>query len=190
MGWREVIHKYLGACLADSRQMPSPTNRAQVIDDLGTPALKRRERENGTKLANREASQQVPPPEMYKVIEESLTRVIAEVEKANLLELFCTTRFLVVKVDDQWKLDDIFWHCTCENGVCFFCLGKGYCTLCNGRGFTRWFFSLLKHECTLCNATAKCKVCSGTGRCEHCLESPIPGWTTRTNILRDDGVDG
>jgi len=136
------------------------------------------------------ASQQVPPPETYKVIEENLTRVIAEIEKANLLELFCTTRFLVVKVDDQWKLDDIFWNCTCESGVCFYCQGKGYCTVCNGRGFIRWFFGLLKQECILCKGKPKCTFCSGTGRCEHCLESPIPGWTSRTKILPDDLVDG
>ncbi len=123
MDWREVIYQYLSACVADSRQGPPPTSRAEVIDDLGTAALKHRERQNQMLSDKRVASQQVPPPETYTVIEESLTRVIAEVEKANLLELFCTSRFLVVKVDNQWKLDDIFWNCTCKNGVCFYCQG-------------------------------------------------------------------
>jgi hypothetical protein len=190
MGWREVIHQYLSACVADSREVPPPMSRAQFIEDLGTTALKHREWQNRTQSDKRVASQQVPPPETYKEIEESPTRVIAEVEKANLLELFCTTRFLVVKVDNQWKLDDIFWNCTCKNGVCFYCRGKGYCTLCNGRGFTRQFFGLLKQECILCKAKPKCTFCSGTGRCEHCLESPIPGWTSRTNIIPDDNVGG
>ena len=85
MGWREVIHQYLGAGVADSRQMPPPATRALVIDNLGTAVLKHRERENRIKSDKRVASQQVPPPETYKVIEENLTRVIAEIEKANLL---------------------------------------------------------------------------------------------------------
>ena len=189
MGWREVIHQYLSACVADSRQAPPRATRALVIDNLGTAVLKHRERENRIKLDKRVASQQVPPRETYKVIEESPTRVIAEVEKANLLELFGPTRFLVVKVDDQWKLDDIFWNCACRTGVCFCCKGKGHCAFCNGRGFIRRFFGLLKQEC-ICKGEPKCTFCSGTGRCEHCLESPIPGWTSRTKILPDDMLDG
>jgi hypothetical protein len=190
MGWREVIHQYLTACLADSRQNPLPTSRAQCIDDLGTTALKDRERQNRIQLDKRLLSQQVPPPETYKAIEEGPTRVVAEVEKANLSELFFNNRFLVIKVDSRWKLDDVFWPCTCENGVCFFCDGTGYCTLCNGRGFTRRFFGLLKQECLYCKAKPKCKYCGGTGRHDHCSDSPIPGWTSRTKILPDDEMDG
>jgi hypothetical protein len=190
MGWREVIHQYLKACVEDSRHVPPPRRRAQFIDELGTAALKHRERENRTRSDKQVASQQVPPLETYKVIEESPTRVIAEVEKANLLELFFATRFLVVNVDNQWKLDDIFLNCTCKNGVCFYCEGKGYCTLCNGRGFTRRFFGLLKPDCILCQGKPKCKFCSGTGRCQHCSQSPIPGWTSRTSILTEDNVSG
>jgi hypothetical protein len=48
----------------------------------------------------------------------------------------------------------------------------------------------LKQECILCKGEPKCTFCSGTGRCEHCLESPIPGWTSRTKILPDDILDG
>jgi hypothetical protein len=124
------------------------------------------------------------------VIDESPTRVIAEIEKANLLELFCTQRFLVVNVNGEWKLDDIFWNCTCKDGVCFYCDGKGYCTYCNGKGFMKWFFGLLKEECTVCRGNPKCKFCSGTGRCEYCSESPIPGWRSQTNIVPVDEPDG
>jgi hypothetical protein len=190
MGWRGVIHHYLMACVEDSRRVSPPTRRAQFIDEHGTTALKHREQENQARLEKRVESQQVPSPETYKVIEESPTRVIAEVEKGNLLELFGATRFLVVNVDNQWKLDDIFWNCVCKTGVCILCEGKRYCMHCNGRGFTRRFFGLLKQECILCHGKPKCTYCSGTGRCKHCSESPIPGWTSRTNILPEENAGG
>ena len=101
------------------------------------------------------ASEQVPPLDTYKQIEETPSRVIAEVEKTNHPDLFFTTRFLVVKVDNEWKLDDIFWKCTCENGVCYICKGTGFCAFCNG-----------------------------TSRCDLCFESQIPGWKSRTSIFK------
>ena len=190
MGWREVIHRYLSACVADSRQAPPATSRAQFIDELGTTALKQRERQNRTNWDKQVASQRVPPSGTYKVIEESPARVIAEVDKANLFELFGATRFLLVNVDNQWQLDDIFWNCTCKNGLCFYCEAKGFCTFCHGSGVTRRFFGLLKQECLLCQGKPKCKFCNGTGRCEYCLESPIPGWTSRTSIIPEDDLGG
>jgi hypothetical protein len=190
MGWREVIYHYLRACVADSRKAPWGTSRSRFIDALGTTALKHREQQSRAQNEKRVASQQVPAPETYKEIETSPTRVIAEVEKANLLELFLTIRFLVVKVDDQWQLDDIFWKCSCENGTCFFCRGAGYCTACHGKGFARWFFGLLKPRCIVCNGQPGCTFCGGKGRCKYCLESPLPGWTSRTRIISDANEGG
>ena len=197
MGWREVIHHYLMACIEDSRQVPQPSSRAQFIDEHGTPALKYREYENRTRLDKRIASQQVPLPETYKVIEESPTRVMAEVEDANSLELFAATRFLVVKTDNQWHLDDTFSNCLCKNGSCFFCRGTGYCTLCYEQRFTRfffrftrWFLGIVKERCVLCQGKPRCKYCNATGRCEHCSQSPIPGWRSRSSFLPENEMGG
>jgi len=190
MGWRVVIHHYLMAFVEASRPVAPPTSWAQFIDMHGTTALKHREQENRTRSEKRLASKQVPPPETYKVIEESPTRVLAEVEKFPLLEVLGAHRFLVVKVDDQWKVDDIFYKCFCKNGVCRICAGKGYCTACNWPFFTRSLFSLLRQECNLCQGNRKCKPCGGKGRCEHCSQSPIPGWRSQTSILPEDNVSG
>ena len=157
--------------------------RTQFIHQRGTAALQHHELQSRTETDKKVASQQVPPPETYKVIEESPTRVIAEVE-GNLFELLLRTScFLVVMVDDEWKLDDIFWSCTCKKGVCFACRGNGHCTYCNGRGFTRRAV-FLKRTCVLCHGKARCKFCSGTGQCDHCIESPIPGWVSRSRDRR------
>jgi len=185
MDWREVIHQYLSSCVADSRRVPPPTRRAHAIKELGTTALKDRHLQNQIQASKRAASQQAPPCETYKVIEESQTRVIAEIEKADFIELCIATRFLVLKVDDQWKLEDIFWKCTCKSGICFYCEGTGSCPHCHGAGFTRAFFGLRKQGCGLCKANSKCTFCNGVGRCKHCLESEIPGWTSQSKNLRD-----
>ncbi len=133
MGWRKVIHQYLSAGAADSRQMPAPTSRAKFIEEFGTPALKHREQINRTHWDNRAASQQVPPPESYTVIEESPMRIIAEVEKANLPELYCTTRFLIVKVENQWMLDDTFCTCICSGDEFL----TGFASIAKERDFAR-----------------------------------------------------
>lgn len=187
MGWREIIHQYLTACIEDSLQLPPPWSRAKFIDEFGTTALYHRENHNQMRLDRRVKSQQVPPLETYKVIEESATRVIAEVEKTNHVELFSNMRYLVVMVDNQWKLDDIFWNCICKNGACNICQGTGNCRLCNGRGFRRRYFGLVKQACQLCEGKPQCTFCRGTGRCDHCLDSPMPGWQSRTNIILDEG---
>jgi len=187
MNWREVIYQYLLACLEDSKRWGPPKNRAQFMDAYGTNDLKQREQENQVRSDKRSASQRVPLPETYEVIEESPTRVIAEIKKSNDLtaELdFSDNRFLVIKVDNQWKLDDVFWKCSlCKTGTCDFCDGKGFCTFCNGTGFTRHFFGLMKMKCVLCDGKPKCTLCSGTGRCSQCSPSSIPGWTSRTSLL-------
>jgi len=190
MCWREVIHQYLIACVDDSRCFSQPTSRQHFMDEYGSTAMKLREQEIRTLLDKRAASQQVPLPDTYKVIEENPQRVITEIEKSNLMELFCTTRFLIVKVDNQWKLDDIFYSCTCTNGICQFCEGNGYCRLCQGRLITRRFFGLAKQKCFLCQGKPKCEYCEGTGRCEFCSQSPIPGWKSRTSILSEDTKSG
>ena len=190
MDWRGVIHHYLMACVEDSRRVSLPKSRIQFIDEHGTTALKLCQQEKKTRSDKLVASQQVPLPEMYKVIEESPTRVLAEVEKANLLELFRATRFLVVNVDNQWKLDDTFSNCVCKTGGCFGCESKGYCRVCEGRGLTRRFFSLMKQECFLCHGKPKCKFCDGTGRCDLCSQSPIPGWRSVTRIPPEDKMRG
>jgi hypothetical protein len=124
MDWREVIHRYLSACVEDSRQARPPLSRLHFIDELGTTALKSREAQNRTRLENKMASQKVLLPETFKEIEGSPTRIVAEVEKANVFELFFTTRFLLIMEDDQWKLEDILWKCSCENGMCISCKGR------------------------------------------------------------------
>jgi hypothetical protein len=192
MNWREVIYQYLLACLEDSKRWTPPKRREQFMDAYGTSALKQREQENQVRTGKWIASQRVPLPETYEVIEESPTRVIAEIEKGNGLtaELDLSDhRFLVIKVDNQWKLDDVFWKCcSCKNGTCDFCEGKGFCTFCNGTGFTRHFFGLIKVKCVLCDGKPKCNFCSGTGRCSHCSPSTLPGWTSRTSLRDENSV--
>ena len=183
MNWREVIYQYLLACLEDSQRESPPKRRAQFMDEHGTSALKQRKQENQTRLDTRVASQQVPHPDTYKVIEESPTRVIVEIEKTkDLMELEAyTNRFLVVNVDGQWKLEDVFRKCyCCKDGNCHFCEGNGCCTVCHGTGFTRHFFGLMKMKCFMCQGKSTCDVCKGTGRCEHCAQSPFPGWKSWT----------
>jgi hypothetical protein len=193
MNWREIIYQYLLACHEDSKRWCPPKSKEQFLDAYGTDALKQREQENHVRSDKRLASQRVAPPETYEVIEESPTRVIAEIKKANDLtaELdFRDQRFLVIKVDDQWKLDDVFWKCfSCENGACHFCDGKGVCIFCNGAGFTRHFFGLMKMKCVLCNGKPECTFCNGTGRCSYCSQSTFPGWTSRTSLLDEENVD-
>lgn len=191
MGWREIIYQYLLACLGDSQRESPPKRRAQFMDEHGTSALKQREQEKQTRLDTRVASQQVPHPDTYKVIEESPTRVIAEIEKTkDLMELEAyTNRFLVVNVDGQWKLEDVFWKCfSCKDGHCHFCEGKGSCCLCKGTGFTRHFFGLMKMKCILCQGNPTCQFCKGTGRCTNCSQDPIPGWMSRTSIHPEDNA--
>jgi hypothetical protein len=174
MDWREVIHRYLSACATDAGKRAPCASRAQFIVEHGTTSLIKREQQNETQREKWLASQQVPSPESYKEIEASPTRVIAEVEKSHHCELSLITRFMVAKVDNEWKLDDIFWSCICEDGICFYCQGTGYCRHCNGIGFTRRFFGLLKQDCILCRAKPSCTFCNGLGRCQRCVESQSP----------------
>jgi hypothetical protein len=190
MNWRDVIYQYLLACHEDSKRWCPPKSKEQFMDAHGTDALKQREQENQKRSDERLASQRVPLPETYEVIEESPTRVIAEIKKANDLTddlHFIDHRFLVIKIDNQWKLEDVFWKCSlCKTGTCDFCDGKGFCTFCNGTGFTQHFFGLIKVKCAVCNGKPKCTLCSGTGRCSHCSTSTIPGWASRTSLLDED----
>jgi hypothetical protein len=190
MNWREIIYHYLLACHEDSKRWCPPRSNEQFMDAHGTDALKQREQENQKRSERRLASERVPLPETYDVIEESPTRVIAEIKKSNGLTAdleFSDYRFLVIKVDNQWKLDDVFWKCfSCDNGTCTLCGGKGFCTFCNGKGFTHQFFGLLKMKCELCDGKPECTFCNGTGRCSYCSQSAFPGWTSRTSLLDED----
>jgi hypothetical protein len=190
MTWRQVIHQYLMACAEDFRRMSPVTSETRFITEHGTTSLGLREREYRTQADKLRAAQQWPLPETYKVIEESPTRVIADLQNSKLIELFCATRFVVVSIDNEWKLDDTFLKCSCENGDCFFCDGTGYCRVCYRGPFARWFFGLVKERCGFCQGKPKCKYCDATGRCVDCFQSPFPGWRSRMSVLPEDEVSG
>jgi len=71
-GWRVVLYHCLMACVEIAVVSPRPTSRAQFTTSMGLPrATSRTGKSNAIRQAS--ASQQVPLPETYKLIEESPT---------------------------------------------------------------------------------------------------------------------
>jgi hypothetical protein len=183
MTWRDVIHEYLKACREDSQA--TRAKKKTSLEHFASDALLQLMKENERQSAEWVASQTVPSPDTYKEIEATPTRVVAEVEKAKSFELSFATRFLLTSVVGEWKIEDIFWKCTCTDGACFFCRARGKCIGCGGNGFISRFFGLRKVRCRLCNGKKDCNTCNGTGRCTFCCDSDIPGWNSKYRLRRE-----
>lgn len=189
MEWRELIHRYFTACLQDSRRTLPVSEVEKFVAEFGSATLVHRNSTSKTNWKKKAKLLTVPPTDAYKVIESDTDRVVAEVETDLPLHLPGSTRFLVVKIDGEWKLEDYYWRCPCNDGKCFACENKGRCSICAGNGYTSRFLGLFRKTCLVCNGSGECTLCNGEGRCISCSKSQFPGWKSWTNLEPSETAD-
>ena len=176
--WREVIHQYFLAQEKHSLEH-SMLNCDHYLDVFRTASLNQREAQSAE--IRRKAKVPLRSPDTYILIEKLPTVVIAELAKQEHGKPFFDTRFRLLREGEAWFIDDEYWKCSCNDGMCFLCKQNkatplGVCWYCGGRGFVARFWNLSKTPCVMCEGSGKCNSCKGTGRCDSCLKSDMPGW--------------
>lgn len=179
MDWRELVFQYLTTCLAEARGQCSNPKRDAFIQQFGTSELINATSDWADHVRERLLSQTVPAKEDFHVVEETVERVVVELDKRGFGDLICDTRYVIVKIKDQWRLRDVLWPCTCKAGACPLCQGSGCCTVCKGRPLS---FSP-ESACPLCNGNPECSYCNGSGRCDQCQKSSMRGWKSRLPVV-------
>lgn len=187
--WRDLIHAYLHAYRDDVQgkfALGLSGSEAQFLNECGTDAV-RQGHDTATK-ALLDRLKQPPSRESYEVIEESASRILAQVcsNRNSPHEIpvpYWTTRFLLIKEEAVWRIAGIFHPCiSCnkhgisdtappsEPGKCCYCRGKGtgFVPHVQIRGF--WIFKQRYME------IGPCERCGGSGKCQKCAGEAMPGW--------------
>ena len=169
MTWRELIDQYLATCQSDDRnRLAAEVNgdRQEFIDAHGSERFKQYEKRRLESHATR-TEESPSPPDSYELVHEQDDLVIAEVQPAPNGHPFKVTRFRLIRLQGQWRLDDYLWKCQCTNGECEWCGGSGICAVCHGEG-----------ECKFCGGQHVCQLCHGSCSCRICKDSDMPGWNS------------
>lgn len=183
MHWREVIYRYLSACADDVIRDTTRTRREQFIRNFGTDGLNQREQTHQAEIRGQYQLKGIPGPDNYQVIDADSSQIVAELDEcSDFGELVFPTRFVLVRIDDVWLLDDILWRCMCKDGSCFSCKGTGQCQICNVNTDFSDLLDEPEEKCGICNGDQRCDVCRGSGHCEYCQDSDMPGWKSRASL--------
>ncbi|QDV61050.1 hypothetical protein Mal65_01730 [Crateriforma conspicua] len=193
VNWREIIKRYLEACLEDQQVgARAETHTHRMLMSFGSHRLVRKVKELRADCERR-SRQPLGLMEGYTLVQECRDFVIAEVDRCDDGQPPFQSRYRLVHHDDEWFLDDVYWACHCDNGQCYSCddgkckhCSDGKCSHCDGKGYCRcWVF--FTHSCILCDGSGACFLCQGKGtcdscdglgRCPSCASSDMPGWTS------------
>lgn len=203
MEWRKVIHTYLAASDRDSRDWAEKESQSCRFIARSCTTRYRRLREE--KAALSAAAHRPPdPPKTYRAVIEEPGLVVAQVRQVENSHPYITTRFRLLREDQNWLIDDIFAACpfcndvdrpraslATEPGACFSCQGSGSCSSCeDGLCWACEMSGKVLYDegwevctvcdgagvCTRCRGTTICRKCGGSGRCQFCKDSEMPGW--------------
>lgn len=171
--WQQVVRGYLRRRFETFLQLYEAKRNdaaAEFLRDSGSELIARLYLENANKSLNELGSSF--EQHTWHVIEESDRRVLVEIpvdeETPNRLRRtpFESTRLLLFKPRDDWKLHDILHRCIGCNlpGRKTRRRKEGLCNFCSGKGDVLFMES------------EPCQYCDGTGECVRCRAETMKGW--------------
>ena len=177
MHWRTLLENYLAACALDDvvrLEAERHGHRYKFLTEHASTEFihleKRRHEKNHLKV-----SADAADPESFKLIEQTDTTIVVEVEPGDNQIPHTTSRFQFVAEDSNWLFNDYFWKCSCSDGNCRWCEGSGICVVCRGDG-----------NCKFCDNQLTCQLCKGAKKCSICSDSIMPGWNSMKPKFKED----